>query len=61
MPAEARAAYATSTRAVQRLLGRYGSAGVVRLLRRIGFGLPFPEAFHDTMGTTFEAFVSVGP
>ena len=55
------AAYATSTRAVQRLLDRHGSAGVVGLLRRIGFGLPFPEAFHDTMGTTFEAFVSVGP
>jgi tetratricopeptide (TPR) repeat protein len=58
MPAEARDAYATSTRAVQRLLERYGSEGIARLLRRIGFGLPFPEAFHDTVGTTFEAFVS---
>ena len=59
MPAEARAAYATSTRVVQRLLEQHGSAGVVGLLRGIGRGLPFPEAFHDAVGTTFEAFVSV--
>jgi hypothetical protein len=58
MPAEARTAYATSARLVQRLLDRQGAAGVVELLRGIGRGVPFPEAFHATVGTTFEAFVS---
>ncbi len=58
MPAEARAAYATSTRVVHALLDRHGAVAVVRLLRTIGRGLPFPEAFHDSVGTTLEAFVS---
>jgi len=58
MPSEARAAYATSTRVVHRLLDQHGAAAVVRLLRGIGRGLPFSEAFHESMGTTLDAFVS---
>jgi len=59
MPAQAREAYATSTRVVLRLLEQHGSAAVVELLRGIGRGLPFLEAFQGAVGTTFEAFVSV--
>ena len=59
VPAEARTAYAISARMVQRLIDQHGTAGVVGLLRGIGRGLPFPEAFHDTIGTSFEAFLSV--
>ena len=61
MPADARVAYAISTRVVQRLLDQYGLAGIVRLLRGIGRGLPFPEAFHDALGLTFEAFAPEVP
>ena len=61
MPAQAREAYATSTRVVQRLLEQHGSAAVVELLRGIGRGFPFLKAFQGAVGTTFEAFVSVGP
>ena len=56
MPADARVAYAVSTRAVQRLLDQHGPAVVARLLRSIGRGLPFPEAFQDAVGVTFDAF-----
>ena len=56
VPAEARVAYAISTRVVQRLLDQQGLAGIVRLLRSIGRGLPFPEAFHDAVGLRFESF-----
>jgi len=59
MPAQAREAYATSTRVVLRLLEQHGSAAVVELLRGIGRGQPFLEAFQGAVGTTFEAFVSV--
>jgi tetratricopeptide (TPR) repeat protein len=58
MPAEARTAYAASTRIVQRLLTHHGTAGVVGLLRSIGRGVPFSEAFHETVGMTVEAFAS---
>jgi tetratricopeptide (TPR) repeat protein len=61
VPAEARVAYATSTRVVQRLLQQHGLAGVVRLLRSIGRGLPFPDAFHDAVGVAFEAFAPEMP
>jgi len=59
MPAQAREAYATSTRVVLRLLEQHGSAAVVELLRGIGRGLPFLEAFQGAVGTTFDDFVSV--
>lgn len=56
VPAEARVAYAISTRAVQRLLDQHGLAAVVRLLRGLGRGQPFSQAFLEAMGVTFEAF-----
>jgi hypothetical protein len=58
IPAEARVAYGASTRAVRRLLDQHGLAAVVRVLRGIGRGLPFDEAFHDGIGVGFETFAS---
>ena len=61
VPAQARAAYAASTRVVQRLLDDYGIVAVVRLLRSVGLGIPFQEAFYDTVGSTVEDFAAATP
>jgi tetratricopeptide (TPR) repeat protein len=61
MPAEARVAYRASTLAVRRLLDQHGLAAVVRVLRGIGRGLPFDEAFHDGIGVGYETFASEAP
>jgi tetratricopeptide (TPR) repeat protein len=56
--AQARAAYAQSALAVKSLLDRQGSAGVVRLLQAVGRGVPFAEAFHQSIATTLDEFAT---
>ncbi len=60
LPPEARLAYAQSTRAVRHLLDRVGTNGMGALLKAIGEGRPFADAFRDTMGETFDSFGAPG-
>lgn len=55
---EAKPAYAQSAIAVKSLLDRHGAAGVMGLLRAIGAGVPFAEAFHQALSASFEEFAS---
>lgn len=54
MPAEARLAYAQSTRAVQQLLDRHGAGRVGALLRAMGDGLRLADAFREALGEAFD-------
>jgi hypothetical protein len=56
---QARVGYAQSTLAVKGLLDRHGTAAVTSLLHAIGRGVPFAEAFRQTLSTTFEDFAWV--
>ena len=55
---EAKPAYAQSAIAVKSLLDRHGAAGVMGLLRAIGGGVPFAEAFHQALSVSFEEFAA---
>jgi tetratricopeptide (TPR) repeat protein len=55
---QARAAYAQSALAVKWLLDQQGAASVVSLLQAVGRGVPFAEAFHQSVSTTLEEFAS---
>jgi len=57
-PAEARVAYASSARAVQRLLDDAGNFAVVNLLRDLGDKVPFERAFLNRMQRSFADFES---
>jgi tetratricopeptide (TPR) repeat protein len=60
-PGQARTAYAASARVVQRLFEGYGTHAVAALLRAIGKGVPFSDAFYDTIGKPFELFAASVP
>jgi tetratricopeptide (TPR) repeat protein len=53
---QARAAYAQSALAVKSLLDQQGAASVVNLLQAVGRGVPFAEAFHQSIATTLDDF-----
>jgi len=55
---QARAAYAQSALAVKGLLDRQGAASVVALLQAVGRGVPFAEAFHQSVATTLDEFAA---
>jgi tetratricopeptide (TPR) repeat protein len=56
--AQARAAYAQSALAVKGLLDQQGAASVVALLQAVGRGVPFAEAFHQSVATTLDEFAT---
>lgn len=55
---EAKPAYAQSALVVKTLLDRHGAAGLMALLRGIGGGLPFEDAFREALSVSFEEFAS---
>jgi hypothetical protein len=55
---EAKPAYAQSAIAVKTLIDRHGVVGVMGLLRAIGGGLPFAEAFQQALAVPFEEFAA---
>lgn len=55
---EAKPAYAQSALAVQSLLDRHGAVGVMGLLRAIGGGVPFADAFQQALSLSFEEFAA---
>jgi len=55
---QARAAYAQSALAVKSLLDQQGAARVVTLLQAVGRGVPFAEAFHQSVALTLDEFAS---
>ena len=55
---DAEVAYASSARAVRRLIEQRGPAAVVALLEDLGRGAPFASAFHQRIAMRFEDFAA---
>jgi hypothetical protein len=55
---DAEIAYASSARAVRRLLQGHGAEAVVGLLQDLGDGAPFDRAFRQRTGMPYEDFAA---
>jgi hypothetical protein len=56
---DAEIAYASSARAVRRLIERHGAAAVVSLLRDLGRGAPFDRAFEQRLAMRYDEFAAL--
>jgi tetratricopeptide (TPR) repeat protein len=56
---DAEIAYASSARAVRRLIAQRGAAAVVALLEDLGRGAPFAAAFHQRIAMRYEDFAAL--
>jgi tetratricopeptide (TPR) repeat protein len=56
---DAEIAYASSARAVRRLLDQRGAPAVVALLKDLGRGAPFASAFHRRIAMRYEDFAAL--
>jgi hypothetical protein len=55
---DAEVAYASSARAVRRLIEQCGTAAVVALLEDLSRGAPFASAFHHRLAMRYEDFAA---
>ena len=55
---QARAAYAQSALAVKSLINQYGADRVVDLMRAMGRGIPFGDAFRRSLSTRLDEFAA---
>lgn len=56
---DAEIAYASSARAVRRLIEQHGAAAVVALLKDLAGGSPFASAFHQRIAMRYEDFAAL--
>ena len=56
---DAESAYASSARAVRRLIDRHGAPAVVALLKDLARGAPFATAFHQRIATRYKDFAAL--